>query len=252
MQQPRTPVPTVAAIAVGLAALAYALNRLVFATPPGILPLTRIVFSPAVAALALAILSGRRRLREMLRALVRRPPALLLVLALALPPVIFGFTGAVSLISAGSAAAPLHLPGAGFVASVTAGAVLQGLIEEPAWRGFLQPLLQERLAPLGSYVLVGLVWYGWHVVPNPGQGSLLQLVYLVAVATVLGWLYDRSGRALAVPIAGHAAINITSGLLQPVQSFAPAVSLWVLAAGAVAIASRRTAARSPASAPAIT
>lgn len=35
--------------------------------------------------------------------------------------------------------------------------------EEPAWRGFLLPLLQRRFAPVAATLLLSLIWAVWHL-----------------------------------------------------------------------------------------
>jgi membrane protease YdiL (CAAX protease family) len=82
--------------------------------------------------------------------------------------------------------------------------------EEPAWRGFLQPLLQRRLHPLVATLALSVIWAAWHF---PLMGSEFAwevvpafLVSVVAGAVFLAWLYNAS-RSVLLPMLAHATIN---------------------------------------------
>jgi uncharacterized protein len=36
------------------------------------------------------------------------------------------------------------------------------LLEEPGWRGFALPRLQEKFGPLAGTIVLGLLWAAWH------------------------------------------------------------------------------------------
>ncbi|MDS0222283.1 CPBP family intramembrane metalloprotease [Haloarcula sp. S1AR25-5A] len=40
-----------------------------------------------------------------------------------------------------------------------------GGLEEPGWRGYLLPALQETYWPLTAGLIVGIIWAGWHLPP---------------------------------------------------------------------------------------
>jgi membrane protease YdiL (CAAX protease family) len=82
--------------------------------------------------------------------------------------------------------------------------------EEPAWRGFLQPVLQRRLHPLVATLALSVIWAAWHF---PLMGSEFAwdivpafLVSVVAGAVFLAWLYNAS-RSVLLPMLTHATIN---------------------------------------------
>jgi membrane protease YdiL (CAAX protease family) len=88
-----------------------------------------------------------------------------------------------------------------------------GLGEEPAWRGFLLPLLQRRWAPLAATLLLAAIWAVWHL---PLMGTEFAwsvvpcfLLSLVGAAFVLSWLYNASGSVLPC-MAMHAVLNTAS------------------------------------------
>jgi len=86
--------------------------------------------------------------------------------------------------------------------------------EEPAWRGFLLPLLQRKLAPITATVIVAVIWAVWHV-PLMG-GEFIWPVVPAFLATVLGgaillsWLYNASQGSTFVTMITHATINTVS------------------------------------------
>ena len=62
--------------------------------------------------------------------------------------------------------------------------VLGGGLEEPGWRGFGLPALQERFSPLRATLLLGLVWGVWHV-PLYGPAGFVVPWVLAFFYTVL-------------------------------------------------------------------
>jgi membrane protease YdiL (CAAX protease family) len=86
-----------------------------------------------------------------------------------------------------------------------------GLGEEPAWRGFLQPMLQRRMNVLGASLCVAVVWAIWHA-PLMGREFAWQVVpgFVVSVgaaAVVLAWLFNASQGSVLLPMVMHAAVN---------------------------------------------
>lgn len=61
---------------------------------------------------------------------------------------------------------------------------LGGAMEEPGWRGFGLPLLQERLTPVRATLLLGLAWGVWHV-PLYGPAGFVVPMVLAFFYTVL-------------------------------------------------------------------
>ena len=89
------------------------------------------------------------------------------------------------------------------------------VLEEPGWRGYLLPQLQQRFSPLFATLLVWLPWALWHApldFHRPFRFTLVQyvlirVVFLIPISLILTWLYNRSdGNLLAVAIF-HAAMN---------------------------------------------
>ena len=67
---------------------------------------------------------------------------------------------------------------------------LGGALEEPGWRGFGLPVLQERYSPLRATLILGLVWGVWHIPVYGPAGFVVPLV--LAFFYTLLWNATRS------------------------------------------------------------
>lgn len=118
--------------------------------------------------------------------------------------------------------------------------------EEAGWRGYLLPLLQSRLSALSASLVVGVVWFLWHIplLYLPGQqtgGEAFPIVFFgatVILSSVLyTWLYNNTrGSVLAVTLL-HAGLNIWGPLvaLHPAET-GEVLSAYMLTAGWVIVA----------------
>jgi membrane protease YdiL (CAAX protease family) len=87
---------------------------------------------------------------------------------------------------------------------------LGGALEEPGWRGFGLPVLQERYSPLRATLILGLVWGVWHIPVYGPAGFVVPLV--LAFFYTLLW---NATRSVGLCILLHA-------------SFTPAQDLFIL------------------------
>lgn len=97
-----------------------------------------------------------------------------------------------------------------------------GLNEEPGWRGFAQPRLNERYGALRASLLIGVVWAGWHlpyflapVTPHSSFPLINQLGWFGGILTLsilLGWVYNSTGSVL-VAMVFHAMANTADVLI---------------------------------------
>jgi membrane protease YdiL (CAAX protease family) len=91
-----------------------------------------------------------------------------------------------------------------------------GLNEEPGWRGFAQPHLNERYGAVPASLLIGVVWAGWHapyfvipVTPHssfPLVNTLGWVGGILTLSILLGWLYNNTGSVLLAMVL-HAMAN---------------------------------------------
>jgi membrane protease YdiL (CAAX protease family) len=79
---------------------------------------------------------------------------------------------------------------------------LGGALEEPGWRGFGLPLLQQRYSPVTATLLLGLAWGVWHV-PLYGPAGFVIPMVLAFFYTVL-WNKTHS---VAMCILLHASFT---------------------------------------------
>ena len=80
----------------------------------------------------------------------------------------------------------------GYLGTFLMVATVGGGFEEPGWRGFALPKLEDRRSPLIATLIVGLAWGIWHL---PLYGPLGFVVPLI-LAFFYTWLYNRTGSIL--------------------------------------------------------
>ncbi len=100
-----------------------------------------------------------------------------------------------------------------------------GTLEELGWRGFLWPLLQDRLgAPLLAALVLGILHWAWHLPREAAQlaqgfsaawliGQSVFLVLCVALAIVAGYCVNLAGGSVWPAIFIHGGTNVWSKAL---------------------------------------
>ena len=91
--------------------------------------------------------------------------------------------------------------------------------EELGWRGFALPRLQERYSDLAASLVIGVVWFGWHLplflVSGSSQVGVPVYYYgvaVVALSVVFTWLYNQTDGSVLLTMVLHASVN-TGGIL---------------------------------------
>ncbi len=89
-----------------------------------------------------------------------------------------------------------------------------GTNEEPGWRGFALPRLQQKFSPLIASIILGLIWGFWHTpIYLPQYSSIIQygifLLNTIKIAIILTWLYNRTGGSVLATALLHTIGNIT-------------------------------------------
>lgn len=138
-------------------------------------------------------------------------PALLMLCVLPLPGALAAFRPA-----------PGELGGwaIGFVVVLVVGGPLG---EEPGWRNFATPRLQEQFGPaLGTFVL-GVLWGLWHLplflidgynhagsdLAASVRPYLVFLGFTIAIAYLFTWLYNRTDGSGPIAILAHTYCNMS-------------------------------------------
>jgi uncharacterized protein len=181
-------------------------------------------FGPAVAAAGMVRRSGRP-IADWLRSIFQvRVPGRLYAVALVIPIGIVGVqTAAAVLLDVPVTFDDLPARVLTFLVTAVVVFFVGGGQEEPGWRGWLQPKLQERLGPLPTSVVIGVVWAFWHlplfVLDFEMYSEFRFWLYvptLVALSVIYTHLWHRSRGSVVVAMTLHAAINASSALI-PVE-----------------------------------
>lgn len=98
-----------------------------------------------------------------------------------------------------------------------------GLNEEPGWRGFAQPRLNDRYSALTASLIIGVVWAGWHlpyffapITPHSEFTLVNQIGWFIGIlllSVILAWAYNGTGSVLIVMVL-HAMAN-TADIILP-------------------------------------
>lgn len=131
-----------------------------------------------------------------------------------------------------------------FLLSFLLTALAQGGMEEPGWRGMLQPTLQKRFSPLVAALIVSLFWSLWHLPlflngfypADIASGMIGGGIYRIFLAIFLAWFYNRSGGNLFLMVYLHTCFNVMVGFM-PLSDLVMLV-LWVLVVAIIVIRDR--------------
>lgn len=105
--------------------------------------------------------------------------------------------------------------------------ILGPVSEEPGWRGYALDRLQVRYSPLVASLILGVIWWGWHLPLLFVQGSFLQasgasptflagyLGTVILYSILFTWVYNHNERSFLATIVFHFSINLTTGILAP-------------------------------------
>ncbi|MEU4561024.1 type II CAAX endopeptidase family protein [Actinoplanes sp. NPDC023936] len=125
-----------------------------------------------------------------------------------------------------------------------------GLAEEPGWRDFAQPRLQDRFGPMAGALILGPLWGAWHLplfltewAGWPDVTWLMPAEFVlssVLLGIVLTWVFNASGGSLPMAMLVHANVNTVFSLLWPqmfptLDPFRGSLHALILGSGAVAL-----------------
>jgi uncharacterized protein len=217
------------------------------------------VWAPATAA-AIVVRATGGSIRAWLREIARwRVPLRWYALALGFPVVLAAVASAEFVLAGESL--DFGLVGervAAFLPTLLFCLLINGGPEEPAWRGFALPRLQERLSPVKATLVLGTIWGLWHLplllVEDNVDHDLGALAFAAMLVWTLGgftayaltytYLWNRS-RSAPLCMLLHASYNAAVGLmiLRPAEdlvggsyvaiSLALTGTLWLVAAALV-------------------
>lgn len=175
-------------------------------------------FGPFLAAvLVLGATQGRAGIRGLLRSMVTwRVPARAYVLAVGLPLTFSGGAVVVNLAlgaadpSPGDLAAWTGVPVTALLLLVIPG--IGGAWEEPGFRGFALPRLEQRLGAATGPVVLGGLWVLWHA-PLFAAGQILwtDVFTIVAASVVIAAVFHIARESVLVAMILHATNNAVGG-----------------------------------------
>ena len=90
--------------------------------------------------------------------------------------------------------------------------------EEPGWRGYALPRLEQALGPVRASLVLALFWTGWHLplFLYPGWTSSplwVYVLFLTGQSLILTYGTNLAGFGIITPIAMHATFNTVSRFL---------------------------------------
>jgi membrane protease YdiL (CAAX protease family) len=87
--------------------------------------------------------------------------------------------------------------------------------EEPGWRGFALPRLEDRYGPVVGTLILGIIWGLWHAtiwssgqwtVPT-WQNMVMFTLWITAISVIYTWLYNHTQGSILIAILVHASMD---------------------------------------------
>lgn len=88
------------------------------------------------------------------------------------------------------------------------------LVEEVGWTGYAYDPMEERWNAFRASLILGIIWAAWHIpiyVFVGGQTLLWtagQVLVMIGLRILLGWIYNNTGKSLFAAILFHAVYNV--------------------------------------------
>jgi membrane protease YdiL (CAAX protease family) len=104
------------------------------------------------------------------------------------------------------------------------GIIFPSLGEEPGWRGFALPRLQQQYGPLVGTLILGVLHGFWHLPAYFIPGAILEGGFdvtafaantglLIAMTLIWTWLFNNTAQSVFFAMFVHGVSNATSGLI---------------------------------------
>ncbi|WP_108846998.1 type II CAAX endopeptidase family protein [Dietzia lutea] len=174
------------------------------------------------AFLVTAVTEGRAGIRSWVRRLLRwRVPGRWYAVAL------LGVPGGMLLTGLAFSGGEIHAPSlmalSMYVPLLLFQFVTTGLAEEPGWRDFALPRLQDRFSPLVASMILGPIWALWHFplfftewggYPDASWTRATSfLLFCLGFNLVMTWIFNRTGQSLPLAILAHVSVNTFASLM---------------------------------------
>ncbi|MGP5396920.1 type II CAAX endopeptidase family protein [Arthrobacter rhombi] len=101
--------------------------------------------------------------------------------------------------------------------------ITTGLAEEPGWRDFALPRLQQRFGALGAAMILGPLWALWHLPlfltewggwPEANWiRPVAFILFCIAFNVVMSWVFNRTGQSLPLSMLMHVSVNTFASII---------------------------------------
>ena len=117
-----------------------------------------------------------------------------------------------------------------------------GIGEEIGWRGYALPKLQASYSALVSSLVLGVIWFLWHLPLFFTAGTSYSntplwvfLVFLLPFSILISWVFNSTGGSVLMVMILHAVMNASTGpLWRTIPDGATTISntnIWLIQAG---------------------
>ena len=111
-----------------------------------------------------------------------------------------------------------------YLPTVAMGVIFPSLGEEPGWRGFALPRLQQQYGPLAGSLILGTLHGFWHLPAYFIPGAILEgsfnitafaanTLTIIAMTLIWTWLFNNAGQSVLFAMFVHGTSNAVSGLI---------------------------------------
>lgn len=98
-----------------------------------------------------------------------------------------------------------------YLVTLLVGMILGPLWEEPGWRGFALPRLQNQFGPIVGTLILGVLWSLWHLPGYLGGWMTVGIFPLilsgVAFSLIATWVYNNTRGSILLMILLHSSSN---------------------------------------------
>lgn len=178
------------------------------------------VYGPSIGAMVISLIESRTTFSLLLKKFLNFRIPLKTLLLIVFLPIGFVMMGIGIYGIQGGEIGPIEFKGIYSIPAILIAGIYAGpLGEELGWRGFLLPELQKKFSPLKSSLIIGIIWFFWHLplfwapvgTLVSGNFSITSIItYFVIInclSIIITWLYNQSSNNLWVAIFFHLSIN---------------------------------------------
>lgn len=103
--------------------------------------------------------------------------------------------------------------------------------EESGWRGYLQEKLQRHFGKIGGVLLLGMLWWVWHlplwmIQGNEWSDLLCGIPTIIGICTFFGYLYMKTGNVWLCAII-HGVYNSMGVVMISGDGWLDYLALWI-------------------------